>query len=123
LNAAGNLLFNVSREILTSGPRAVWLPTASQSPAEKNGLSGVEHHRPRGWEKFVDRLAAIDCVKRIVYDLAAHTGPRARVLDSAEGKIAVRYESGDRALPLAVFTTARGEAQSELVAEYLRRLR
>ncbi|HEY7158071.1 MAG TPA: putative CRISPR-associated protein [Gemmataceae bacterium] len=123
LNAAGNLLFNVSREELALGPRAVWPPAASQSPAEKKGLSGVEHHRPRGWEKFVDRLAAIDCVKRIVYDPAARAGSRARVLDSTEGKIAVRYESGDGTLPLAVLTTARGEAQTELVADYLRRLR
>ena len=78
LNAAGNLLFRVAREELALGPRAVWPPAANQSPAEKNGLSGVEHHRPRGWEKFVDRLAAIDCVERIVYDAAAHGGPRAR---------------------------------------------
>jgi putative CRISPR-associated protein (TIGR02619 family) len=120
LNAAGNLLFQVAREELALGPRAVWPPAADLSPKEKNGLSGVEHHRPRGWEKFVDRLAAIDCVKRIIYDAAAHGGPRARVLDAAEGKIAVRYESGDTALPLTVLTTARGEAQTELVADYIR---
>ncbi len=68
----------------------------------------------------MDRLAAIDCVKRIIYDAAAHSGPRARVLDAAEGKIAVRYEAGDGVLPLAVFTTAQGEAQTELVADYIR---
>jgi putative CRISPR-associated protein (TIGR02619 family) len=120
LNAAGNLLFRVAREELALGPRAVWPPAANQSPKEKNGLSGDEHHRPRGWEKFVDRLAAIDCVKRIVYDATAHGGTRARVLDPEQGKIAVRYESGDSVLPLAVLTTARGEAQTELVADYIR---
>jgi hypothetical protein len=123
LNAAGDLLFKVSQEELALGPRAVWPPAASQQPAEKNGLSGVEHHRPRGWQKFVERLAAVDCVKRVVYDPAAHSGPRARVLDSTEGKIAVRYESSEGAIPLAVFTTARGEAQTQLVADYLHRLR
>jgi putative CRISPR-associated protein (TIGR02619 family) len=123
LNAAGNLLFRVAQEELALGPRAVWPPAANQSPAEKNGLSGVEHHRPRGWQKFVDRLAGIDCVKRIVYDAAAHSGARAWVLSPTAGTIAVRYESGDGALPLGVFTTARGEAQTELVADYLRRLR
>ncbi len=120
LNAAGNLLFRVAREELALGPRAVWPPAANLSPKEKNGLSGVEHHRPLGWENFVDRLAAIDCVRRIAYDAAAHNGPRARVLDAAQGKLAVRYESGGRALPLAVFTTAQGEAQTELVADYIR---
>jgi putative CRISPR-associated protein (TIGR02619 family) len=123
LNVAGDFLFRVARERLALGPRALWPRAAQRAPAEKIGLSGVEHHRPRGWEKFVERLAAIDCVESIVYDAAAHTGPRARILDAATGKIAVRYESGDGALPLAVLTTARGEAQTALVADYFRRLR
>jgi putative CRISPR-associated protein (TIGR02619 family) len=122
LNAAGDLLFRVAREELAQGPRACWPPPADLSPAEKNGLSGVEHHRPRGWEKFVGRVAAIDCVKRIIFDPAAHAGPRARVLDPAQGIIAVRFESGGRTLPLAILTTANNEAQAELVADYLRNL-
>ena len=111
LNAAGNLLFQVAGEEHALGPRAVWPPAAEQSPVEKNGLSAVEHHRPHGWEKFVGRLAAIDCVQRVLYDPIAHGGPRARVLDPAAGKIAVRYEFGGSALPLAVLTTARVKAK------------
>jgi len=59
---------------------------------------------------------------RVVFDPAAATGPAVKVLDANQGKIAVRYSVGDEKLPLAVLTTAREQAQTELVAEYLRRM-
>lgn len=121
LNAAGELLFKAAQEKIPLGPRAIWPPAVCRLPEEKNGLSNIEHHRPRGWDKFVDRLAVIDCVKRIVYDAAACSGPCVRVLDAKEGKIAVRYGNGQEILPLAVFTTAEGEAQTEWVADYIRK--
>lgn len=120
LNAAGDLLFKAAREEIARGPRATWPEASPLAPHQKDGLSGVEHHRPRGWERFVERLCAIDCVARVVHDAAAATGPAVRVLDAAEGKIGVRYAVGDQVLPLAVWTTARGEARTELVAGYLR---
>jgi putative CRISPR-associated protein (TIGR02619 family) len=120
LNAAGNLLFRVAREELALGPRAVWPPAVNQSPAEKNGLSGVEHHRPRGWERFVQRLCSIDCVAMIRHDEAAYGGPTVKVLDAARGVLAIRFGPPENSLGLRVETTARGEAQTELVADYLR---
>jgi hypothetical protein len=121
LGAAGDLLFKVAQEELLAGPRATWPAVSSPAPREKVNLSGVEHHRPRGWENFVDRLAVIDCVTQLRYDAVACGGDRVRVLDGASGDIAVRYEQGGKSLPLVVSTTARGTAQTELVAEYFRR--
>ncbi len=120
LNAAGDLLFQAAREQVAHGPRVAWPEASPVPPQEKNGLSGVEHHRPRGWERFVDRLCAIDCVSRVVYDAAGATGPAAKVLDAATGKLGVRYGSSDQILPLAVLTTAKGAAQTQLVTEYIR---
>jgi putative CRISPR-associated protein (TIGR02619 family) len=122
LNAAGDLLFRAARERLAHGPRAVWPEAVPRTPEEKNGLSGVEHHRPRGWERFVARLCAIDCVSRVSYDAAASSGPEVRILDASTGTLAVRCGRPDTILPLRVETSAHGEAQTELVAEYLRRL-
>jgi len=120
LNAAGDLLFTAAREKLAEGPRATWPDAVARPPADKNGLSGTEHHRPRGWDRFVQRLCSIDCVRRVAYDEAAHGGPAVKVLDADAGILTVRYSSGDNSLPLRVETTACGSAQSELVADYLR---
>jgi hypothetical protein len=120
LSAAGDLLFQAAQEQLASGPRVAWPEASPVPPKEKNRLSGVEHHRPRGWESFVARLCEIDCVSRIVYDAAAAAGPAVKILDAATGKISVRYGGGDQMLPLAVLTTAKGEAQTQLVVDYVR---
>ncbi len=66
-------------------------------------------------------LDSDDCVTRVWYDAAMQQGSLIKVLDAAEGRIGIRYESAGRKLSLAVETTARGAAQTELVVEYLRR--
>jgi putative CRISPR-associated protein (TIGR02619 family) len=123
LTAAGDLLFKVARERLAAGPRAVWPEADPRPPEEKNGVSAVAHHRPDGWERFVARLCAVDCVSLVRYDAAAASGPRVRVLDGDSGVIGVCFRSGDSALPLRVETTARGSEQTEHVARYVRKLR
>ena len=120
LNAAGDLLYRAAVERLADRPRAIWPAGVALPPSEKNGLSGMEHHRPKGWERFVDRLCVIDCVRRVSYDPIAHSGASVKVLEAESGTLAVRFGSADRALPLRVETTARGENQTELVAEYIR---
>ena len=116
LNAAGDLLFRVAKEL---GPRATWPAAVASPPDEKNRLSNVEHHRPKGWDNFVKRLCQIDCVIRVSYDPAAFGGTVTKVLDSANGVIAVRYGSRGEELPLRVETSARGTSQTELVQEYI----
>lgn len=119
LNAAGDLLYAAAREQLAQGPRVAWPPPSPLPPSEKNGLSAVEHHRPRGWEPFVRRLCEIDCVQRLRYDEAAFGGPPVKVLDDS-GTIAVRFGPADTVLPLVIATTAAGQPQTDLVAAYIR---
>lgn len=121
LSAAGALLYRAARERLALGPRAVWPSIVPRTPDEKNGVSGREHHRPPGWERFVERLCGIDCVSRVAYDEAAYGGPKVKVLDADNGVLAVRYGSAGKELPLRVDTSARGEPQADLVAAYLQR--
>ncbi len=119
LNAAGDLLFRAATEL---GPRATWPAAVGRPPDEKNGLSGVPHHRPKGWREFIDRLCEIDCVSRVSYDAAAYGGAEVKVLDGARGVMAVRYGRGDEVLPLRIATSARGAEQTELVKEYMAQL-
>lgn len=123
LTAAGDLLFKAARERRAMAPRATWPEANPRPPKEKNLVSSVPHHRPRGWEEYVKRLCAIDCVSAVRYDAVAHGGERVRILDADRGVIGVRFEKGGQALLLRVETTARGEAQTEYVAGYLRNLR
>ena len=116
LNAAGDLLFRAAKEI---GPRAAWPAPVPKPPDDKNGLSGVEHHRPPGWQRFVKRLCEIECVSRVQYDPSVFGGPEVKVLDGARGAIAVRYGSPGSELPLRVETSASGDAQTRLVGDYI----
>jgi len=122
LNAAGDLLYEVAREQLALGPRVTWPAAVALPPEKKDGLSSVEHHRPTGWEGFIRRLCAIDCVERVTFD-HAHGGTGVKILDGERGAIGLVYARGGESLPLRVETTARGEAQTTLVADYLRRVR
>jgi putative CRISPR-associated protein (TIGR02619 family) len=123
LTAAGDLLFRAARERLGAGPRAFWPEADPRPPNEKNQVSSSEHHRPGGWERFVARLCAIDCVTVVRYDSGAYGGSQVKIIDGAHGVIGVRFGDAGAVLPLRVETTARNDAQSDLVASYLRRLR
>ena len=116
LNAAGDLLFSVAKEV---EPRVAWPAAVARLPDDKNGLSGVEHHRPQGWRTFVNRLCQIDCVSRVSYDEAAFGGEAVKVLDVSQGVLAVRYGPAGNELPLRVETSACGAAQTELVKDYV----
>ena len=122
LSAAGDLLYRVAEERLSMGPQAVWPDPDARPPEDKNHVSTVEHHRPAGWERFVERLCAIDCVTSVRYDAQA-LGGRVKVMDAAKGVIGVCFGEPGKELPLRVKTTARGEAQTELVAAYLQKLK
>ncbi|MBA3884769.1 MAG: putative CRISPR-associated protein [Acidobacteria bacterium] len=123
LTAAGDLLFRAARERRDMGPRAMWPDADPRPPAQTNGLSGVEHHRPSGWQRFLDRLCHIDCVKHVRYDEAARGGPKVKVIDADGGILGVRFGEPGAELPLRVETTARGVEQCDLVGAYFRTLR
>ena len=123
LTAAGSLLHRVARERLARAPRATWPSADPRPPQQKDQVSTIDHHRPHGWEAYVRRLCAIDCVTAVRYDNAARGGARVKLLDGTPGAIGVRYGVTDPALPLCVDTTATTPAAAELVAAYLRNLK
>jgi len=122
LSPAGDLLYKVAKERLVMGPRATWPNADLKPPGDKDRISGIEHHRPAGWENFVNRLCSIDCVSSVRYDATGCSGQRVKVRDPERGLIEVCYERSGKKLPLLVETTARGEEQCELVANYIRNL-
>jgi putative CRISPR-associated protein (TIGR02619 family) len=122
LNAAGNLLFEAAKQRLSDRPRARWPDDDARPPDQKDKVSGAEHHRPSGWHEFVRKLCKIDCVTLVRYDAAALGGPPVKMLNAAEGTLAVRFGPPDNPLPLLVDTTARGEAQTTLVLNFVRQL-
>ena len=71
----------------------------------------------------VERLCAIDCINRVVYDAKVYGGDVVKVIDAESGTIGVRFGPTGNELPLKVETTARGGEQTELVAGYIRRIR
>lgn len=122
LSAAGDLLHKVAQQRLAMGPRATWPPADPRPPEQKNLLSRDAHHRPKDWERFLRRICEIDAVRVVRYDGQMLGGPRVRILEAGRGIIGLRYEAGDQALPLVIETTAQGQQQCELVADYLRKL-
>ena len=121
LNAAGELLFRTADVV---GPGPGWPRAAAMPPSHKDGLSGVSHHRPKGWEEITAWLRNIDCVSRVSYDGVASGGSggtAVKVLDASTGTIGVRWSSAGSSLPLRVETTAKGDAQTELVKDYIGR--
>ncbi len=123
LSAAGDLLYRAAKERRGQGPRAEWPAADSRPPSDKFRVSAISHHRPEGWEKFVNRLCAIDCVTSVRYEQAIHRGPKVQVIDAETGAIGVRFGKDDLGLPLRVDTTAQGAAQTELVVRYLSKLK
>lgn len=119
LSAAGELLFEAAKEFR---PRAVWPQPSPNSPEEKYGLSGVEHHRPNGWRQFVDRLCKIDCISYVRYNEDAYGGTNVKIMNSETGTIGVRFGPTGNVLPLQIDTTARENEQTELVAAHIRRI-
>lgn len=123
LTAAGDLLFKAADQGLVARPRAYWPKPSSLPPKQKNNLSSVGHHRPKGLARFVERLCAVDCVTRVSFLSPQAKGNHVTVQDPQNGVFVVSYRAGNSGVSLRVETTARGEAQCELVAEYLRKLK
>ncbi|NJK65080.1 MAG: putative CRISPR-associated protein [Synechococcaceae cyanobacterium SM2_3_1] len=120
LNAAGNLLYKAALEQYQNRPRALWPKADPKPPKDKNGVSVVGHHRPKEWDHFVDRLCSIDCVTYVAYDPSGLSGATVKPLRDEPGAIGIRYGSSDVFLPLRINTTASTEAETELVADYIR---
>ena len=124
LSSAGNLLFQAYKNQTGRLPQAIWPESSERSPSEKNGISSMEHHRPPSWEKVVDLICRINCVHDVRYEGSAPSGSRgAGILktDAETGGILAVYEKQGKRLPMWIETTARGEAQTQLVTDYIGR--
>ncbi len=121
LSAAGDLLYQAAKARVAIAP-VTWPEPVDLPPENKNHLSAVGHHRPPGLEGLVDAICGIGCVSAVRHG-KANLGDRGVVVkDPGKGVLAVQYERGGRAISLYVETTARGPDQSELVADYIRKL-
>lgn len=122
LSPAGLLLYRAAQEQMVAGKPVEWPEPSPLPPEKKKHFENKPHKRPRGWERYVDRLCQISCVSFVGYAEEMHQGERVRILDPERGVIGVRYGTAGDALPMRVETTARGLEQTQLVAEYIRRL-
>lgn len=122
LNAAGNLLFKAAKEQFNLKPPLMWPEPVMHQPHEKDKISSEEHHRPRGWKRFVDQLCRISWVSQVRYDKSILGNAKVKVVDAANGTIGAQYSVDDKVLPLRVETTAQGEDQTKLVSDYIHHL-
>ncbi|MGQ9609369.1 MAG: putative CRISPR-associated protein [bacterium] len=123
LSAAGDLLYKAYKQI-GSFPRAVWPSSSERAPHEKIQLSGEEHTRPKNWKEIIRKLSEIDCVENIRYDGSAPSTVKnsgVYKIDASKGEIFAAYKNDDKVLPMVIVTTARGEQQCQLVANYIAR--
>ena len=121
LNPAGDLLFEAAKAQSPLAPPLMWPDPALRQPHDKNKVSKEEHHRPRDWEQFVNRLCHIGCVRQIRYDKNVSGSVKVYVIDADKGIIGAQYRVADKMLPLRVETTASGKEQTQLVADYIQR--
>ncbi len=123
LSAAGDLLYKAYKQARKL-PRASWPKESDRSPREKIQISSVAHARPRNWERVVDEISRIDCVEYIRYDGSASSRNRNAGIyktDPEKGDIYVAYKNDDLVFTMVIGTTARGEEQCNLVANYIDR--
>jgi putative CRISPR-associated protein (TIGR02619 family) len=120
LSAAGEALYKAYKSFVHM-PVAEWPPNSPKSPDEKVNLSNIPHHRPPEVEKYIDILKCIGYVSLISYggEFGA-SGTKISVKDPDTGVLRV-VVGGERSFELIVETTAHGKAQSELVADDLKR--
>ncbi len=123
LSAAGDLLYKAYKQAGNS-PRANWPKSSDKSPQEKIQISGIEHTRPRNWERVVDEISRIDCVESIRYDNSSSSSKRNAGVyktNPEKGEIYVAYKNDDLVFPMVIGTTACDEGQCQLVANYIAR--
>jgi hypothetical protein len=117
-----NPIGEIARRLLDA-PATAWPPTSDLAPAEKVRLSGAPHHRPKGWEAIVDKLARNPYVTSIRYDSGC-SGRQSRIEAAAGSDTEVAAAIADGAAPplgLRASTTARNATERDLVLRHLAR--
>lgn len=118
LSAAGEALY-LSYLTSRGSPPPQWPPDSGIEPANKIKLDQSHTSIPSGTRDFVDWLSRHGWVQMISYLGASKTpGLRAKVISSDTGELKVRYGQ-EFGIEMKVTTTARGQEQCQLVADYI----
>jgi putative CRISPR-associated protein (TIGR02619 family) len=97
-----NLLGELAAQILAA-PAVDWPQASGLEPREKIRLENAGHHRPRGWESFVEGLARSPFVTSVRYDGTAGRRPGLRpAADNDTDILAVMAADDAPALSLRV---------------------
>ncbi len=116
-----NPIGEIARSLLDA-PAAEWPPASERQPADKKALSGLPHHRPKGWEAIVDKLARNPYVTSIRCE-AGRRGGTSRIGPASGSETDVEVLIADGAAPplgLRVSTTARTAAKRDLILRHLK---
>jgi len=118
LSAAGEALY-LSYLTSRGGSPVQWPPDSGIEPAEKIKLDPSHTDIPSGTRDFVDWLSRLGWVQIISYAAASKApGLRAKVISPDTGELKVRY-GREFGIEIKVMTTARGQEQCQLVADYI----
>jgi hypothetical protein len=114
-----NVLGEFAAQVLETPP-IDWPPACDTLPEHKVKLEGAAHHRPRGWEGIVSRLARSRLVRLIHYDSTAGRQPGIRPVKDNATDLHVVIAGENALLGLRVETTAESAEQRRLVLDHLR---
>lgn len=95
-------------------------PSVIQNPAEK--IFAGKHHKVKGEKGACEKIAEIDCIKKIEGEHFEDTTRTAikRVYD--DGKILLLWADNTQARRFLIYTTAQGEEQTLLVAQRIKEI-
>jgi putative CRISPR-associated protein (TIGR02619 family) len=116
-----NPIGEIARSLLNA-PAADWPPESDRAPADKNAVSGLPHHRPKGWDAIVDKLARNRYVTLIRYE-PGRRGDSSRIEPATGNETDIEVLIADGATPplgLRVSTTARIAVERDLILRHLR---
>lgn len=122
LSAAGDLIFKAFRA--KKGLSSIeWPPDSNVTPDQKVHLENAAHHRPDGYPQFIDALAREEYVSSIRYSGKGHKQKgetQIKIIEPDKGTLEIVFRRGDRALPILVETTARGQEQTQMIIDNLK---
>ena len=114
-----NVLGEFAAQVLETPP-VDWPPACDTLPENKVRLEAAAHHRPRGYEGIVSRLARSRLVRLIRYDATAGRQPGMRPVKDSTTDLHVVIAAENAILGLRVETTAESAEQRRLVLDHLR---
>ena len=114
LNPAAHMLF-----VLYQGQTPVpWPPESKRLPRDKDGISGISHHRPKGWELIVEKLCKHPYVDFVRY---ADYKPGKTIEELDEKTLRLNYENSGERMGLLIETTSTVVTQLRRIVTHIER--